>query len=213
VGILDSGKVDERALTTLGDNEMVVLHRDRSDNGFASTVEKGPDAASTIRAPVVGTVHAVPVGVTNNVAFNDRWRASVMPKPRIEDALPSTQVPDRAPNSTSFDLIAPIAGATVLLAFAMSGFRFPPVASWVRSVAGMSKRLWFTAIAKLVQLAKSARHIHKLARPAPGVLASPAVQRLSWAVRRRSDADRAALFRSRRLGPPKDESDDLPLAA
>jgi hypothetical protein len=212
VSILDSGKVDERALASVGDNEMVVLRHDRSENRFASTVEKDSDVATTNQAPVIRTVQTVPVHVANAV-FNDRWQASVMTKPSIEDALPSNQNADLGPSSPTFDLIALIAGTFVLFAFFLSGLRLPPVGSWARSLAGMATRSRCTATARLLQLAALARHIRKPAQPAPEVLASAAVQSFSLATRRRSDADHAALTRSRRVVPPKDESHDLPLAA
>ena len=216
VSILDSGKVDERALASLDDNQMVVLHRDHSDNRFAGTVEKDPAAAATNQAPVIRTVHTVPVRDGANVTsavFNDRWQASVVTKPQIEDVQPSNQSTDLGPSSPTFDLIALIAGAFVLLAFFLSGFRLPPLGSWARSLAGMTKRLLCTAAARLLQLGALARHIRQPAQPAPEVLAPAVVRRLSQAVRRRSHADRAALIRSRRVVPPRDESHDLPLAA
>ncbi len=175
--------------------------------------ETNPDKVAANQAPVIRTVHAVPVSDVANALFNDRWQASVVTKPKIEDAQPSNQNADLGPSSTTFDLIALIAGAFVLLAFMLSGFRLPPVGSWARSLAGMAKRLWCTATARLRQLAALARQIRKPAQPAPEVLAPAAVQSFSQAVRRRSHADRAALIRSRRVVPPKDESHDLPLAA
>jgi hypothetical protein len=211
--ILDGGKVDERALASLGDNEMVVLHRDRSDNRFAGTVEKDPDAAATIRAPVAGTIRIAPVRVVDNIAFNDRWQASVVTRPTIEDALPSVQVADRGSSSLSFDFIVLLAASFVLLSFLVPGFQLPPVGSWVRSVAGLTKRLWCSATARLLQLAALARRIREPAQPAPEVLVPAIVRRLDQTVHRRSHADRAALLRLRRVVPPKDESHDLPLAA
>lgn len=215
VSILDSGKVDERALASLDDNQMVVLHRDHSDNRFAGTVEPNPAkiAATTRQAPVIRTVLTVPVRDAANAVFSDRWQASVVTKPQIEDAQPSNQNADLGPSSPTFDLIALIAGAFVLLAFLLSGFRLPPVVSWARSLAGMAKRLWCAATARLLQVAALAQPIRKPAQPAPEVLAPAVVQRLSQVVRRRSYADRAALIRSRRVVPPKDKSHDLPLAA
>jgi hypothetical protein len=213
VNILDSGKVDERALASIGDNEMVVLHRDRSDNRFASTVQKDPDAAATIQAPVTRTVHVVPVRGAVNVAFNDRWQASVMTRPKIEDALPNVQVPESSPNSASFDFIVLLAGAFVFVVYLLFGFSLPPVGSWARSFANSTKRLWCSATAELERLAALARQIRRPAQLAPEVVAPTVVQRLGQEVRRRSYADRAALRRSRRVGPPKDETQDVPLAA
>jgi hypothetical protein len=87
------------------------------------------------------------------------------------------------------------------------------VSSWVRSVLSLSKRLWCNATAKLERLVALARQIRKLAQPAPEVVAPTVVQRLGQELRRRSYGDRAALRRSRRVGPPKDETQDVPLAA
>ena len=210
VGILDRSKVGERALASVGDDEMVVLHRDRP-NSFAGTVETDPEKIAANQAPVIRTVRAVPVRAAANALFNDRWQASVVTKPRIADAQPSNQTAALGPSSTTFDLIALIAGAFVLLAFFLCGFRLPPVGSWARGLVGMMKRLWYTAAAQMLQLAALARQIRKPAQPAP--VAPAAVRSFSQAVRRRSYADRAALMRSRRVASPKDESHDLPLAA
>jgi hypothetical protein len=216
VSILDSGKVDERALASLGDNEMVVLRHGRTDNGFAGAVEQNPNKVAANQAPVIRNVRTVPVreaaNVTNAV-FNDRWQASVVTRPKIEDALPSNQYADLGPHSPTFDLIVLIAGAFVLLAFLLSGFRLPPVGAWARSLAGAAERLWWSASVRLLQLAALARHIRKPAQPAPQVLAPGAVRRFSQDVRRRSHVDRGALIRSRRVAPLKDESQDFPLAA
>ncbi len=58
-----------------------------------------------------------------------------------------------------------------------------------------------------------ARCIRERAQPAPEVLTPTVVQPLTSAASRRSLADRAALIRSRRIVPPKEESHALPLAA
>jgi len=146
--------------------------------------------------------------------FNDRWQASVVTRPQIEDPQPTILVPDRGPSAASFDLIVLIASALVFVAYLASGFSLPPVRSCARSLAGMTKRLWYAATARLLQLAVLARQIRKPAQPAPEVLAPAVVRRFSQAVRRRSRAERAALLRSRRVLPvaPKDEP-DLPMAA
>jgi hypothetical protein len=212
VSILDSGNVGERALADVGDNEMVALHRDRS-NSFTGAVEPDSAKIAASRAAIIRAVHTVPVGDLANALFNDRWQASIVTKPKIEDAQLSNQNADLGPSATTFDLIALIAGAFVLLAFMLSGFRLPPVGPWARSLAGAMRRSGCRATARLLQLTVLAREIRKPARPAPEVLASAAVQSFSRAVRRRSYADRSALIRSRRAVPPKEESHDLPLAA
>jgi hypothetical protein len=212
VSILDSGNVGERALADVGDNEMVVLHRDRS-NSFAGAVEPDSAKIAASRAAIIRAVHTVPVDDVTNALFNGRWQASIVTKPKIEDAQPSNQNADLGPSATTFDLIALIAGAFVLLAFMLSGFRLPPVGSWARSLAGMTKRLRYAATARLLQVAALARQIRKPPQPAPEVLAQVAAQSFSQPVRRRSYADRAALLRSRQAIPPKEESHDLPLAA
>jgi len=213
VNILDNGKVGERALASIGDKEMVVLHRDHSDNSFAGTVEKNPNAAATVRAPVIRTARIVPLRVVDNAAFNDRWQASVMTKPQIEDARSSVQIPDRSSSSAGFELVVLTVGAFVFVTYLLLGFSLPPVGSWARSLARTTKRLWCEATAKLLQLVELARHVRRPVRPAPEILTPAVVRRLSQAVRRGSYADRATLLRSRRVGPPKDESQDLPLAA
>jgi hypothetical protein len=213
--ILDSGKVGERALASLGDNEMVVLHRDHSDNSFAGTVEQNPNRVVTNEAPLIRNVRTVPAREAANAVLNDRWQASVVTRPEIEDVLSSNQNANRDPGAPGYDLIVLSAASLVLLAFVLSGFRLPPVGSWVRCLAGTTKRLWHNATARLLQFAALARHIRELAQPAPEVLAPAVVRRLSQAVRHRSHADRAVLLRSRRVSPvpPKDETRDLPLAA
>ena len=214
VSILDSAKVDERALASIGDNEMVVLHHDRSDNLFAGTVEKKPDAAATIQAPVIGAVHVAPTRGAVNAVLNDRWQASVVTKPKIEDALPSIQVPDSSSNSAGFDFIVLLVGAFVFVAYLLFGFSLPPVGSWTRSMLSLTKRLWCNATGKLERLAAQARQNRKPVQSPPEVLVPTVVRRLSQAVRRRSYAERVALRRSRRVAPPKeDETQDLPLAA
>ncbi|HTV31336.1 MAG TPA: DUF6569 family protein [Xanthobacteraceae bacterium] len=214
VSILDSAKVDERALASIGDNEMVVLHHDRSDNLFAGTVEKNPDAAATIQAPVIGAVHVAPTRGAVNAVLNDRWQASVVTKPKIEDALPSIQVPDSSSNSAGFDFIVLLVGAFVFVAYLLFGFSLPPVGSWTRSMLSLTKRLWCNATGKLERLAAQARQNRKPVQSPPEVLVPTVVRRLSQAVRRRSYAERVALRRSRRVAPPKeDETQDLPLAA
>jgi hypothetical protein len=212
VNILESGTVSGQALAGIGDNEMVVLHHDRSDNRFAGTVEKDPDAATTVQASVIRTVSNVPVRVASNAAFNDHWQASVVTKAKIEDER-ATVEPDRDSSSASFDSIVLTAVSLVLFAFLLSGFQLPPVGSWVRSVASLTKYLWRNAAASLPRLAALARRIREPAQPAPEVLAPGVVQLLRSAVPRRSLADRAALIQSRRVVPPKDDSHDLPLAA
>jgi hypothetical protein len=212
VSILESGKVNERALASLDDNEMVVLRRDQSDNSFTSRVEQNPSNVATNRALVIRTINAVPLRGAVNAVFNDRWQASVVTRPSIEDSLPSNQNVDPGPGSATFDLIALTAGAFVL-AFFLSGLRLPPVGLWARSVGRVIKRTWCNATAGLARPAALARQIRKPAQPAPAVLAASAVRSFSHAVRRRSYADRAALIRSRRVEPPKDDSHDLPLAA
>jgi hypothetical protein len=216
VSILDSGKVDERALASLGDNEMVVLRHGRADNGFAGTVEQNPNKVAANQAPVIRNVRTVPVreaaNVTNAV-FNDRWQASVVTRPKIEDALPRNQYADLGPHSPTFDLIVLTAGAFVLLAFLLSGFRLPPVGAWARSLAGAAERSWWSASVRLLQIAALAWHNRKPAEPTPRVFAPAVAPRLSQTVRRRLYADRSALIRSRRVMPPSDEVHDLPLAA
>jgi hypothetical protein len=213
VSILDSGKVDERALASLGDNEMVVLRHGRADNGFAGTVEQNPNKVAANQAPVIRNVRTVPVREAANTVVNDRWLASVVTRPKIEDALPSNRNADLGPSSATFELIVLIAGAFVLLAFLLSGFRLPPVGAWARSLAGATKRSWWSASARLLELAALARHIRKPAEPTPQLLAPAVAPRLSQTVRRRPYGDRSALIRSRRVVPPSDEVHDLPLAA
>ena len=213
VSILDSGKVGEQALASLDDNEMVVLHHGSADNGFAGAIEQNPDRVATSQTPVIRNVRTVPVREAANAVINDRWLVSVVTKPKIEDALLNNRNADLNSSSPTFDLIALTAGAFVLLAFLLSGFRLPPVGSWARSLAGVTKRLRHTATVRLLQLAALARHVRKPAPPAPDVLAPAVVRRFGDAVRRRSYAERAALIRSRRVVPPKDDSHDLPLAA
>jgi hypothetical protein len=208
VGILDSGKVNDRALASVGDDDMVVLRRDRSENGFAETVEPNPNKVAANRAPIIRMVHTVPANGLANAAFNDRWLASVVTKPKIEDALPSNRNADPGPNSSTFDIVVLIAGAFVLLAFVLSGFQLPPVGSWARSLTDKVRRSWWNARARCVQLAAVAQQIRK-----PQVPARAAVRRLDQAVRRHSHAHRAATLRSRRVVPPRDETHDLPLAA
>ncbi len=213
VSILESGKVGERALANLDDNEMVVLHHGHADNGFAGAVEQNPDKVAANQVPVIRNIHTIPTREAANAVINDRWLASVVTRPTIEDVLPSNRNADLGPSSATFELIVLIAGAFVLLAFLLSGFRLPPVGAWARSLAGATQRLWWSESVRLLQLAALARHTGKPAQPAPQVLAPGAVQRLSQAMRRRSYTDRATLIRSRRAVPPKDESHDLPLAA
>jgi hypothetical protein len=212
VSILDSGKVDERALASLGDNEMVVLRHGRADNGFAGTVEQNPNKVAVNQAPVIRNVRTVPVRETANTIVNDRWLASVVTRPKIEDVLTSNRNADLGPSSATFELIVLIAGAFVLLAFLLSGFRLPPVVSWARSLVDATKRSWWSASVRLLELAALARHIRKPAEPTPQVLAPAITPRLSQTVRR-PYADRSALIRSRRVVPPSDEAHDLPLAA
>ena len=213
VGILDSGKVNDQALASVGDDVMVVLRRDRSANGFAETVELNPNKVAANRAPDIRMVHTVAANGMANAAFNDRWLASVVNKPKIEDALPSNRNADPGQSSSTFDIVVLIAGAFVLLAFALSGFQLPPVGSWARSLTDKARRSWRNARVRCVQLAAVARQIRKTAQPAPQMSAPAAVRRLDQFARRRSYADRMALLRSRRAVPPKDDSQDLPLAA
>jgi hypothetical protein len=214
VSILDSGKVDDRALASVSDDDMVVLRRDRSDNGFAETVEPNPNKVAANQTPVIRTVHTVPANGLANAAFNDRWQAVVVAKPKVEeDMLASNRKADPGPSSSTFDIVVLIAGTFVLLAFLLSGFQLPPVAAWARSLAVAAKRLWWNGRVQLARLAALAQQIRK---PAPQVPASAAVRRFDRAVRRRSHADRMALLRSRQAvppNPPKNDTHDLPLAA
>jgi hypothetical protein len=211
VSMLDSSKVNDRALASVSDDDMVVLRRDRSANGFAETVEPNPNRVAANRAPVIRTVHTVPANGLANAVFNDRWQAVVVSKPKVEDdVVASNWNANRGPSSSTFDIVVLIAGTFVLLAFLLSGFQLPPVASWARSLAVAARRLWWNARVRCVQLAAVARQIRK---PSPQVPAPAAVRRLDQAVRRRSHADRAAMLRSRRVVPPKDDAHDLPLAA
>ena len=50
VSILDSGKVNDRTLASVSDDDMVVLRLDRSANGFAETVEANPDKVAALKA-------------------------------------------------------------------------------------------------------------------------------------------------------------------
>jgi hypothetical protein len=216
VSILESGKVGERALASLDDSEMVVLHHDRSDSRFAGTVQENPDKAVTIHAPVVGNVRVVPARDEDVAAFLDRWQASVVSRPLLplaQDAQPSDRVPDLGPGSLSIELIVMIASSLVLFAFALTGFQLPPLGSAVRKLATTGKAPRRGAAIRPQRLVALVRQIRKTAQPAPEVLAPSVVQPLGPVLRRRSHADRAALLRSRHAVPAKDESLDLPLAA
>jgi hypothetical protein len=211
VNILESGKVSERTLAGLEDNEMVVLHRDRSDNRFAGTVQESPEKVD--QAPTIRTVHAVPVSAGDMAAFVDRWQATVVSRPLAQDSQPSIQAPDLGPGSWSIKLIVMIAVSLVFLAFMPSGLRLPPVGLGLRKLVGAAKRLGCGATVRLRQLVVLVRQIRKPTGPAREVLAPAVVQPFRPVARRRSRADRVALIRSRRVTLPKDESNDLPLAA
>jgi hypothetical protein len=217
VSILDSGKVNDRALASVSDDDMVVLRRDRSDNSFAETVEPNPNKIAAHQAAVIRMVRTVPANGLTNAVFNDRWQAVVVSKPKVEDDVPASNWNnDRSPSSSTFDVVVLIAGTFVVLAFLLSGFQLPPVGSWARSLAVAARRLRWNGRVRLVQLAALARQIRKRAEPAPQLPAPAAVRYLDQSVRRRSYADRMALLRSRRVvppKPPKDDTHDLPLAA
>jgi hypothetical protein len=204
VRMLETGMVAGRAIASLDDKDMIVLHGDRSSEHFIGAVAEDPSVNRTLESSA-RRVDRVATALVPGTTVGDRWL------PTIEQ--------EQVRRSGGSDLTAIFVALLTLAAAAFALFKLAiwsvrPAKQAALRLAAVSKWLYCAAVASLQALATWARQRRQTpqslpAAALPALPASAVVQPISEYARRRSDAARAATIRARPVTADREPDEAL----